>query len=316
MKYLEIVKETNPIVFKIIKNAFDNQKIAHSYIFYGNKEVDIDAEPKLLMEFILTQNNFQEIENIESYSDLIFIDGSKDLIKKDNILFALNKLSQKALDHRGIKILFIKNIENANHFAINSLLKFIEEPQDKTFIIMTSNSIENVLETIKSRSQNIILRPNSKQKIYTLLLNENQIDKKFIALLSAISPSLTLAKKTYEDENFVTSYENVLLAIKQGIFNKNKFIETLYPFFKKENSQIIILLLQEFLNDIWKINTFEQISFSNQKDLLLQYQNINFNFIKGLKAINNFVNEQNLNVNFNLSKNNLLLTLKECYEVN
>jgi DNA polymerase-3 subunit delta' len=56
-----------------------------------------------------------------------------------------------------IKVAIIDEVDKLNNSAANALLKNLEEPSKSTVIILTANSIEGVLPTIRSRAQIIQL---------------------------------------------------------------------------------------------------------------------------------------------------------------
>ena len=62
------------------------------------------------------------------YADLIVLDGADRSIKKDEILSLQEQFSKTALEGNGKKIYILDHAENATPEALNSLLKFLEEP--------------------------------------------------------------------------------------------------------------------------------------------------------------------------------------------
>lgn len=57
------------------------------------------------------------------------------------------------------RIVVISNIERLNHAAANRLLKTLEEPPEGSLIFMTTDSLKNVIETIRSRAVVMRLQP-------------------------------------------------------------------------------------------------------------------------------------------------------------
>ena len=70
------------------------------------------------------------------------------------------------------KVYILKNIDNATTQAMNSLLKFLEEPVEEVYAILTTKNINKVLPTIQSRCQVIKLLPESKHSLELKLKNE------------------------------------------------------------------------------------------------------------------------------------------------
>ncbi len=91
-----------------------------------------------------------EFHIISNSNDYYEIDKQGEPIKIDDIreLIGFSTLRREKLKN---KYTIIKNIESANVYAQNSLLKIIEEPSQETLFICTTNSYESLLNTIKSR---------------------------------------------------------------------------------------------------------------------------------------------------------------------
>jgi DNA polymerase-3 subunit delta' len=73
------------------------------------------------------------------------------------------------------KIYIINNAETLNVQASNSILKFLEEPEDNIIAILITNNIYQLLSTIVSRCQIISLSKTSTNKIINLNLTEEEI---------------------------------------------------------------------------------------------------------------------------------------------
>ncbi len=110
------------------------------------------------------------------YTDLIFIDGSNQAIKKQDIEQLQNQFAYSALEMAGKKIYIIHVIENATTESLNSLLKFLEEPDGETYAILTTNNIEKVLPTILSRCQLVSLKSDSVTNKVTNLIEKGVSD--------------------------------------------------------------------------------------------------------------------------------------------
>ncbi len=88
------------------------------------------------------------------------------------------KLSLKSYEG-GFKIMIIWNADRMNNETENKLLKLIEEPPEKTILLLTSAKEEDIIKTITSRCQTIYFhRINEeiieKQLVKDLNLDENQ----------------------------------------------------------------------------------------------------------------------------------------------
>ncbi|WKX02608.1 hypothetical protein [Candidatus Mycoplasma mahonii] len=312
MSFIEKVKKENKIVYQILANSYSNNKIVHAYLFSAMKYQEIINEPNMLIDLLINEKPFSgKTRSINSYADLIVLDGSNALIKKGLVIDAANKLQESALDDRGIKILLIKNVENTNIQSINSLLKFIEEPTPNTFIIMTTNNISAVIPTIKSRSQIINVKKLDKN-IIEKKLSESDIPSIYTTLLANIADSYEEAMKIFRSNVFQKQYNEIIIILQKSIVNKDNMINELMTLILKFDYKTILYMIKEFFNDIWKTETGLNTSFKNQEKLLHSYKS--FNYKKAIPLINDFLISQNSYVNFELYKTSFLIHLEECYE--
>ena len=71
---------------------------------------------------------------------------------------AMQKDVHLAKSEAGRKIVLIFEAERMNKSAFNSILKIVEEPPEDTSFVFTTNSLHQIPETIRSRSQQVPLR--------------------------------------------------------------------------------------------------------------------------------------------------------------
>jgi len=144
-----------------LKNELRQNKDAGTYLFYGDKGVDLLG---LATSFTMAMN-CPELENnycgvcevckkikYGSYADLEIIGllQGESKVGIDKIKNIIYKASSSSYEGRK-KVFIIKDIESMNKYSANALLKIMEEPPKGTFFILISNTL-NVLPTILSRS--------------------------------------------------------------------------------------------------------------------------------------------------------------------
>ncbi|WP_455481354.1 DNA polymerase III subunit delta' [Bartonella sp. B12(2025)] len=107
----------------------------------------------------------------------ILIDDIRD------ILHFLNQTSQDS----GWRIVIIDSADDMNRNAANAVLKMLEEPPAKTLFILITHSLGRLLPTIRSRCQQISLRPlhddAMKQVITHIFSNHVMIDEKALEMI-------------------------------------------------------------------------------------------------------------------------------------
>lgn len=163
------VLKDQTVFLKTVEQTINRNQLSHAMLLKGGSQ-EIQKEAALfLAQSIVCENSIlacgtcNECRRIYSgeYIDLIIIDGTKEVIKKQVIEQLQSQFSYSALEQAGVKIYVIHAIENATVESLNSLLKFLEEPDGETYAIFTTNNIEKVLPTVLSRCQMLILKSES-----------------------------------------------------------------------------------------------------------------------------------------------------------
>lgn len=84
--------------------------------------------------------------------EVIDVENKQGIISKNESYEILRKLNLKTFESE-YKIMIIWLPEKMNAFAANKLLKFIEEPPEKTLFLLVSENSEQIIPTILSRTQ-------------------------------------------------------------------------------------------------------------------------------------------------------------------
>lgn len=209
------------------------------------KSEEINNDLTSILNFI-NQNN---------YHDLIWISTKDEMLKKESIIEIKEKFSYPSNYLVDLKFYVIENIENSSLSALNSILKFLEEPTPNTYAIFTTNSKELILDTFISRCQLIRLckdENNLKNIFSNFHLNINQI-KMFENLFYDI-----------EDLNqFLNSSNFDLLnnIINDLVFNFSDNLKTFknWEIFKTLNTNDISLIVRAIANYYDNKNIKEQL---------------------------------------------------------
>jgi DNA polymerase-3 subunit delta' len=113
----------------------------------------------------------QPYGNLFDWYQLIGIEKKQGQIGVDEAQDIVKKLSLKSYEG-GHKIMIVWMAEKMNTAASNKLLKLIEEPPDKTVIILIAEDEEQILQTIRSRCQILHFPPLAEAAITTALLKK------------------------------------------------------------------------------------------------------------------------------------------------
>lgn len=141
------------------------------------------------------------------------------------------------------KVVIVWNAEQINTEGANAFLKLLEEPPDRTLLILTCSDPSKLLTTINSRCQRIPLVRIKPDQISQYLQEVKELEPALADELSHISEgSISIASEYQSDHNLEMNqlYANWLRAVYTGQFDKiNEQIEKIY----QENKEFQKLFL-------------------------------------------------------------------------
>lgn len=309
------LEEEQPLVFNTLKNMLERKRLPHAIIFYGDKstskkEMAIYLAKKVYADLYDTTVEDSLISHRiddNSFSNVFDIEPDGMNIKKEQIELVLNESSKTSLEE-GPKFFIFNNAEALNASSSNSLLKFIEEPQEDTYIIFIVENLSSVIPTIKSRCALFSFRTLNKEFL------KERLD------LLGVEPIISKILIEYtqnEDEIIKISKDEELLKVVDLV--PDLFLEP----FEKTGSLVIYLNDNYFiLSDDYRLDIFLSLLSIYLKDILyyIEFQNENFVFhsqkgrIKQLsflftkEKVSSFVKraleiKTNINVNINVHLN-------------
>ncbi len=153
----------NKKVTDLIYNMIANNKLSHSYLFYGAKGLGKTTLAKAFAQAILCQNkkNGQACGEClsckkafaDNHPDIVFV-TEPDKKKKGISIDTVRQMRADAIvkpNESDYKIIVLENIENMSIGAINALLKIVEQPPSHVIFILTCENSYAIAETIRSR---------------------------------------------------------------------------------------------------------------------------------------------------------------------
>lgn len=169
---LDKYKNGQASMYKIITNSCDTNRLSHAYLIDVNNNKDalsivIDFVKYIVCPYKFDKNkkcsdvNCKICDYIDNnvYSSLKIIRADGMWIKKEQLLELQREFSMMSLDNSK-KIYIIDGAEQMNLSAANTMLKFLEEPEDDILAFLLTNNTNLILNTIKSRCQFIKLNSN------------------------------------------------------------------------------------------------------------------------------------------------------------
>lgn len=154
-----------------LSKSFELGKLPHALLFFGQEKIGKKDFALKFINSVLKEN--------PGHPDFIFLDSQKE-IQIAEIRNLIEKLSFKPYSSPQ-KFALINNVHLMGKEAQNCFLKFLEEPTDKTHIILITQYPDILLPTILSRVQKIRFYPSKGFKI--------EQDEKIISELLRISKS-------------------------------------------------------------------------------------------------------------------------------
>lgn len=141
--------------------------------------------------------------NIENKQGQIGVDEAESIVKK---------LSLKSYEG-GYKVLIIWMAEKLNTAAANKLLKLIEEPPNNTIIILVVEQVEQLIGTIVSRCQQVVLPPLSENEIKSALTtHEGVLENEAAAIAQRADGSWNKALQLLRDNTVEAQFEKWFIA--------------------------------------------------------------------------------------------------------
>ncbi len=150
-------------------------KLAHPdlhFVYPVNTNEDVKKNP-ISDNFASSWRDFvlnNSYSSLYDWYQFIGIEKKQGNISKHEAVSISKKLSLKSYEG-GYKVLIIWMAEKMNNECANQLLKLIEEPPEKTVVLLLTENVEIILDTIKSRCQKLHIPSLAEEEIYQELVN-------------------------------------------------------------------------------------------------------------------------------------------------
>lgn len=230
----------------VIENIISFNKLSHAYIIEVN---DYDSDYLLVEAFvklILCKNNVKKVSDLNcdkceicrlvddgNYPDVLVVEPDGKEIKKGQLLDLQKEYNNKSmLDSNRVYI--IKEADKLNLAAANSILKFLEEPEDNIVAILLTKNRYQIIDTILSRCQIIALKRKTPSnadfdKALTFIkymLKNGELFVNYKEILDNIMPDKLVARQILEQVKliFIDYLEGNDVMIDLSNVDKNKVV--------------------------------------------------------------------------------------------
>ena len=248
---LEKYVETQPIITKLLLNSLENNKVVQAYLF-------VDDDSSFLMDYSLAfskmlicngDRNIEKLIDNNSYPELKIINPTNNIIKKEDLINLQKDFIVKPTI--GKKLVYIINeADKLNSSSANTILKFLEEPNDDVVAILLTDNLSNILPTIKSRCQVLIFNKNKIESEKNINYYYGEYSKKIKSEEFTLDYFSDLADNTVSLIKLLNKSKiNTLFHYKEYIFDKFKNKEDFIIMF-----DLMLYFYYDILNYILKRN--------------------------------------------------------------
>ena len=229
------------------KNRCSNGNLSHAQLISGEDGIGKSILAEILGKLILNGDLNRE------YVDIINYRPSKASFGVDDVREIIDEVNKKPFEGDK-KVIIIHQGNKLTIQAQNALLKTIEEPPTEVYIIILCESLELILDTIKSRCEIYKLTPLTKDELYKYIAIKGY-DYSEEEKASAIAFSEGIPGRIdryFSDTELQELRDKIVDLLLQLTNNEIEAIlekeEQLVSY--KQNKEEVIIVLSSFIRDI------------------------------------------------------------------
>lgn len=242
----EIIGHKN--ILDNFKRRVESDEISHAHIIVGEDGIGKSNLANKFARSILGKSEDKD------YIDIINYRCKKSSFGVDDIREIVEEINKKPFEGDK-KVIIIYDGNKLTVQAQNALLKTIEEPPKGVFIILLCESLELILDTIKSRCQIYKLSPLTKNEIrlYIDNINDNGISEDEINVAIAYSEGIPGKAEAFLRDSLLKELRNTLVDLLFLLTKGNTrelldFESKLVTY--KDKKEDILNILASFIRDI------------------------------------------------------------------
>lgn len=260
MDKLSVVKKN---YIDYINKIIENNKVSHAYLIEIN---DYDTDKKYIFDFIKMilcnisyeklekeNNNIIDLIDNNDYPDIKIIEPEGSTIKKSQMIDLQKDYSNKSLLD-GKRIYVVKEADKLNPASANTILKFLEEPEEDIIAILLTTNRYKIIETILSRCQILTLKENSipiiEDDVFDLLkcvVYPSEFFIKYNSIITEVIPDKDHARDKLK------KLENIIISYLDKKYEEKEIDEKLVKLFKDIDSKKLLNSLSIIEEEIKKL---------------------------------------------------------------
>lgn len=159
-----------PLAYRILYQSVQNNRCSHAYLLESRgyskvKDFALSYAKYLLCPFHYSNSSMckdcSQCKTIDdqNFTEIKIIEPDGQWIKKEQLDELQKEFSTKAVTGNK-KVYIIVGADRLNRASANSILKFLEEPEEDIYAILITDNVYQLLDTIVSRCQVITLDKN------------------------------------------------------------------------------------------------------------------------------------------------------------
>lgn len=309
-KYLESYQ---PVIYKTFVSALEANKLSHAYLLSGNVGMPLKEAAIYLAKSILCDsrhplacNNCMTCARIDegNYADLMVFGTEDAKIKKGDIEKVMSNFDKTALEEKGIMIYVLHLVETMTPIAVNSLLKFLEEPGKNIYAFLTTENETKVLPTIVSRTQVLRFREVNRNKVLKDAIEEG-VKEEDAEMLSGFYNDAALIKDISETKEYalvkdclIKQLDALIESPGDAVYVCQRFVSSQIK--TQETARLYIKMLAEIFQDLLNLSVNEPITLKSYANILHDVLPHVINVEKSLLTILSSAKKLDLNVNIAL----------------
>ena len=318
-KYLQ---EYQPVIYKTFVNALKTNKLSHAYLLSGSvgmplKEVALYLGKSLLCDNPnpLACNECITCMRVDegNYADVMVFGDGNTKIKKGDIEKITTNFDKTALEEKGIMIYVLHLVETMTAVAVNSLLKFLEEPGKNIYAFLTTENESKLLPTIISRTQVLRFREIDRENVIKDAENMGVFAEN-AEILSGFYNDAKTIKEVSESKDFEIAKQcltdqlnSLIISPDDAVFTCQRFI---VPTLKQAApTRLYIKMLTEIFKDLLNLSVNESITLKSYDNILHELLNHVSHIDKTLIVLMTSLKKLDYNVNTGLLLDHIIYSI-------
>ena len=318
-KYLQ---EYQPVIYKTFVNALETNKLSHAYLLSGSvgmplKEVALFLAKSLICDnpHPLACNECITCMRVDegNYADIMVFGDGNSKIKKGDIEKITSNFDKTALEEKGIMIYVLHLVESMTAVAVNSLLKFLEEPGKNIYAFLTTENESKLLPTIISRTQVLRFKEINRQDVIKDAENMGVFAEN-AEILSGFYNDAKTIKEVSESKEFETAKQCLTDQLNALVISNDDAVYTCQRFIIPTLKQAVptklyIKMLTEIFKDLLNLSVNESITLKSYDNILHELLNHVSHIDKTLIVLMTSLKKLDYNVNTGLLLDHIIYSI-------